>query len=107
MAADELVIHKGRTNTFDVEFGEDISGRTYTAEVRQGPDQESPLIMSFTTSFDTDGTDGILVLSVDDAVTGTIAETSGYMDIKEVVGGEPLSVSDRPLRVELRATVTQ
>lgn len=103
----EVVVHKGRTNVVRVHMGIDVSSDTITSEIRTEPDQESPLIATWTVTFETDGTDGKLVLILDDLITGEVTVDGGYMDLKRMSGGEPVPVFDRPLEVSFRGTVTQ
>lgn len=103
----EVVVHKGRTNTITVSLGIDVSADTITSEIRSEPDVSAPLIMTWEVDFVTDGTDGELVLTVDDVVTSGIKANSGYMDIKRVTGAEPVPVFDRPLEVQFRGSVTE
>jgi len=103
----EIVVHKGRTNIITVSLGIDVSADTITSEVRSEPDVSAPLLMEWDVTFDTDGTDGELVLTVDDVITAGVAANSGYMDLKRVSGGEPIAVFDRPLEVTFRGSVTE
>lgn len=103
----EVVVHKGRTNVISVGLGIDVSLDTITSQIRSEPDVSSPLIMSWVVTFATDGTDGELILQVDDVITSSISELSGFMDLKRVSAGEPLPVFDRPLEVVFRGTVTE
>lgn len=105
--SNEVIVHKGRTNILEVRLGYDISADTWTSEIRTQPSQISALIATWTVAFLTDGTDGVLKLTLDDAITGVIDEASGYMDLKRVSGGEPLPVFDQPLEVVFRGTVTE
>ncbi len=104
--SNQVIVHKGRTNTIQVNVGIDVSTDTLTSQIRTEPDQDSPLIAEWDVAFDTDGTDGVLILTLDDSVTEDIAEVSGYMDLKRVTGGEPVPVFDTPLEVVFRGTVT-
>lgn len=104
--SNEVVVHKNRTNVITVDMGMDVSGDTLLSEIRAEPDVESLLIVTWGVEFTTDGTDGLLTLTLDDSVLSGIAATSGYMDILRVSGGEPLPVFDRPLEVSFRGTVT-
>lgn len=103
----EVVVHKGRTNVVTVHLGMDVSGDTFTSQIRTQPSISSPLIAEWVVAFATDGTDGALVLTLDDSVTSEIQENSGYMDLKRQAGSEPLAVFDRPLEVTFRGSVTQ
>ena len=104
--SNEIVIHKGRTNTITVDLGIDVSADEITSEIRTEPSQDSPLIATWEVSFETDGADGKLVLVLDDVATAQIKENAGYMDLKRITGGEPVPVFDRPLEVSFRGTVT-
>ena len=103
----EIIVNKGRTNVISVSLGIDVSADTITSEVRSEPDTGSPLLMTWTVTHLTDGTDGELVLTVDNLVTADIGANSGYMDLKRVIGSEPFSVFDRPVEVVFRGTVTE
>ena len=108
--SNKVIVHKGRTNTVRVNLGIDVSGDVITSEVRSEPDQEAPLLMAWNVAFETDGTDGMLVLTVDNSITAQIEPSSGYMDLKRSLGGpsgEPISVFDKPLEVSFRGTVTE
>lgn len=101
-----IVIHKGRTNKFTVGLGFDVSGDELTSEIRVKESQGSTLLATFVVTFITDGTDGELLLTLDDSAVATVQHATGYMDIKRLTGGEPVSVFDAPLPVEFRGTVT-
>lgn len=104
--SDGLVIHKGRTATVKLEFNEDITGDTITSEIRTEPDQSSSLIMEFAVSV-TNAANGSVELTANDTVTGQIQQNSGYMDVKRVTsGGDVPPVFDRPIKVQIRGTVT-
>lgn len=101
-----LIVHKGRTNIVPVSLGMDVSGDTITSEIRAKPVATSELIASWTVSFETDGSDGEIILTLDDSDTVDIAYTRGYMDLKRVTAGEPVPVFDKPLHVEFKDVVT-
>lgn len=101
--SDTIVVHKGRTNTVTVSMGIDVSGDEITSEIRT---ISGILIAKWDVRFDSDGTDGELILRMDNSITGAITEPSGLMDLLRVSGGEPLPVFDMPLEVEFRETVT-
>jgi hypothetical protein len=101
-----LNVHKGRTEVVPVSLGYDVSGDTITSEIRVGQSSSSDLIATWVVSFATDGTDGELILTLDDSVTSAIEESQGFMDIKRVTGGEPVNVFDEPLTVLFVGTVT-
>lgn len=104
--SNQIVVHKGRTNTLLVNLGINVAGSTITSEIRSEPDQESSLIATWTVTFVSDGADGKLRLVLDDLATSQIKASSGYMDLKRMSGGEPLAVFDEPLEVIFRGTVT-
>ena len=101
-----IVVHKGRTNVITVDMGMDVSADVITSEIRAEPEMDSLLICSWDVAFATDGTDGELILTLDDLVTAQIKASGGYMDLKRVSGGEPLPVFEKPLEVEFLGTVT-
>ena len=105
--SNKVIVHKNRTNEVRVNLGMDVSADTITSEIRSEPDVESPLIATWTVAFVTDGTDGELLLTLDDTITAEITANSGFMDLKRISGGEPIPVFDKPLEVTFRGTVTQ
>lgn len=102
----QIIVHRGRTVIIPVSLGIDISGDTFTSEIRTDKDPEATLIATWTVGFATDGKDGELVLTLDDSVTSQIEHSTGYMDIKRVTAGEPVNVFDEPLEVLIKDTVT-
>lgn len=102
----QIVVHKGRTVILPVSLGVDVSADTITSQIRAGQHAASDLIASWVVSFKTDGTDGEIILRLDNAVTALITNTIGYMDLKRVTGGEPISVFDEPLEVLFKETIT-
>lgn len=101
-----IIVHKGRTNIIQVDMGMDVSADTITSEIRAEPERDSLLIATWEVAFATDGTDGELILTLDDLDTAQIKASGGYMDLKRVSGGEPLPVFEKPLEVEFQGTVT-
>lgn len=102
----QLIVHKGRTNIVPVSLGFDVSNDDLTSEIRVNKDPESTLLATWTVSFASDGTDGELILTLDDSVTSEIEKSTGYMDIKRVTAGEPVSVFDEPIEVLFRNVIT-
>lgn len=102
----QIKVHKGRTITVLASLGYDVSEDVITGEIRETPDQESSIIATWDISFLNDGTDGELVLILDDSVTSAISNTVGHMDLKRISNGEPLSVFDAPLEVVFTDTIT-
>lgn len=99
-------IHLGRTNTIVVNLGIDVSSDSFTSEIRAEADQTSLLLATWDIVFETDGVDGRLIMTLDDSQTAPITRSTGYMDIKRVSGGEPISVFNEPLTVSFVKTVT-
>ena len=99
-----IVVHKGRTNKLPFSLGVDVSLDTITSEIRT---LSGELIAEWAVAFDGDGTDGELILTLDDSVTSAITYASGIMDLKRMIGIEPFAVFDEPLEVEFRETVTE
>lgn len=104
--SDTIVVHKGRTNIVTLDLGIDTSTDVITSEIRTKPEQSATLIATWVVTELTDGTDGKYVLRLDNTFSSQITVASGWMDIKRVSGGEPLSVFDEPLQVEFKGTVT-
>lgn len=104
--ASELRIYKDRTNIIPVDLGFDVSLDTITGEIRTDKNMESDLLATWDVSFETDGTDGKLILTLDDSVLGEIEVKIGWTDLKRVSGGEPLPVFDDPIKVRFKDSVT-
>lgn len=101
--SDALIVHKNRTNIVPVSLGMDVAGDTITSEIRT---TSGTLIATWTVVFDGDGTDGEIILTMDNSITAAITHSYGLMDIKRVSNGEPMAVHDKPIEVEFRDTVT-
>jgi hypothetical protein len=102
----KVIVHKGRTNIVTVSLGIDVSADTITSEIRAEPEQDSTLIATWAVTKVGGGSTGELSLKLDDTITSGIDATSGYMDLKRIVSGEPIAVFDKPLEVVFRGTVT-
>lgn len=102
-----LKVFKNRTNRVPVELGFDVSADTIESEIRVGKSSESELIATWTVDFLTDGTDGKLVLTLDDSLLAGELPDVAYMDMKRISGGEPIGVFTDPIRVKFRDTVTE
>lgn len=102
----QIKIYKGRTIRLPVSLGYDVSNDTFASEIRVDKNRESELIATWDVSFETDGTDGEMILTLDDSVTSEITKSVGYMDIKRITGGEPVKVFDDALEVIFEDTVT-
>ena len=102
---DDIVVYKNRTNVLSVSLGSDISADTFASEIREKAGVASPLIATWDVAFLTDGTDGELVLTIDDSALTAVTQKAGYMDIKRTTGGEPFQVFD-PIKVKFVEVVT-
>ena len=102
----QTVIHRGRYNIKLVNLNRDISaltpGTDFLAQIRATPDHTSELIAQFTITFEDDGTDGVLRLTLDDSVTDTITHDRGFFDLVRMEGGQPISEFDEALPIEIR-----
>jgi hypothetical protein len=101
--SDPIIVHKDRTNVVTVSLGYSVVGETITSEIRT---ESGVLIATWTVTFDGDGSDGELILTLDNAITSAVTYPRGLMDLKRVSNGEPLPVFDMPLEVEFRESVT-
>lgn len=102
-----IIVHRGRTVSISFALGYDVSEDEITCDIRADTGS-SPVIASWVVTFLTDGTDGELVLTLDDSVTSDIpmANRNAWMDLKRVVSGEPVSVIDKPIPVVFTGVVT-
>jgi hypothetical protein len=85
-------------------LGADVSNDSFVGEIREKQNSTSPLIATWDVTFLTDGTDGKLVLTIDDS-EANITQKSGFTDLKRISGGEPLPAFD-PIPVKFIETVT-
>ena len=106
MSDNKVIVHKGRTITLPVDLGIDVTGDTLTSEIRSEPNVSSPLLATWDVTVD-DAATGKLTLVLDNTITASVSVSTGYMDIKRVTGGEPVSVFDEPLEVSFRGVVTE
>jgi hypothetical protein len=98
-----IIVYKGRTNIVTVSLGIDVSDDTISSEIRTAA---GALIATWDVTFDGDGSDGEVILTMQEYVSAAIAYPTGIMDLKRISGGEPLPVFEQPLEVEFRETVT-
>lgn len=103
----QITVWKGRYTIKLVHLHMDVSADTFTSQIRERDDVSSPLIAEWDVSFEDDGTDGVLRLTLDDSVTGLITQSTGFMDIKRVTGGQPVSVMDECLMVKFLGVTTE
>lgn len=103
---EQIIVVKGRTTILQVAVGYDVSGDEFVSEIRAEIDRESDLLATWEVTFATDGTDGELILTLDDSETDDIEKNVGYMDIKRISGGEPFPLFNSPLEVSFQDSVT-
>jgi hypothetical protein len=97
----QILVQKGRTNVISISVGFDVSDDIITSEIRVSPRFESELIAVWDVTFGTDGTDGELVLTLDNSITSNITQRVGYMDLKRISEGEPLPIFTDPPALEV------
>lgn len=105
-----VTVRKRRTNIIEVVLAYDVSQDVITSQIRKGQSVTSELIAEWDVRFKTDGTDGTLILTLDDSVTSTpkvVNAVVGYMDLKRMSGGEPLPVFENALMVMFKEAVTE
>lgn len=103
---DSIIIHRNRTNKILVNVGVDVSLDTITSEIRTEKLSTSTLIATWVVSFVTNGSNGELLLTLDNSALTSVEESYGYMDLKRVSGGEPLSIFKYPVKVLFQGVVT-
>lgn len=103
-----IKVRRGRTNVKMIFLGRDVSADTFVSEIKADKLGVGPVIAAWDISFLTDGTDGKLVLTLDDSVVADIPASikKGYMDVKQITGGEPIPAHDGVITVKFLATVT-
>ena len=104
---DPIVVEKGRTTIIQISLGVDVSTDDITSEIRAEAKETSPVIATWVVTFLSDGIDGELVLTLDDASPSEITVVNGLMDLKRVTGGKSVKVFDEPLPVVFKDVVTQ
>lgn len=104
--ANVLDVYKNRTNIVQVSVGFDISTDVVTSQIRAEPQQDAILIVEWAVEFETDGTDGNLILTLTDSDVADIDYRKGWMDILRTSGGSKLPVFADPIEVNFKGTVT-
>ena len=99
-------VYKKRTNVKKIDLGVDVSNDDFVSEIRAGKNSASSLIATWDISFETDGTDGVIILTLDDSALQNITHDKGYMDVKRISGGEPYPVFENYIMVRFHETVT-
>ena len=106
MSDNKVIVHKGRTCVLGVDLGINITGDSVTSQIRAEPNVSSTLLAEWDVIVDVAAT-GKLTLVLDDTETASVNVTTGYMDIKRVVGSDAVPVFDEPLEVTFRGVVTE
>lgn len=101
-----VVIHRNRTEILQVKLRWDVSVDEYKSEIRAGKHPNSEKLAEWEIDLLTDGSDGELLLKLDNSVTKNLAKGSAYMDILRISGGEPLPVFNDSIPVVIRDSVT-
>lgn len=104
--ASQIFVYKNRTNIITVSLGMNVQNDTFTSEIRKEKNSSSTLLATWTVSFVTNGTDGMLKLTLDNNQLTNITRSNGFMDIKRTTSGEPVPVFDDPIEVIFREVVT-
>lgn len=104
--SNDIVVHRGRVKTIQIETNEDLLLYDVFSDIRVGTSKDTDLIASWTVSKLTDGSDGLLVLSLSSSITEDITQNYGYMDLKKVYDGKSYSIFKYPLKVMFYNIVT-
>jgi hypothetical protein len=104
--ASQIFVYKNRTNIITVSLGMNVQNDTFSSQIRTEKNSTSTLLATWTVSFVTDGTDGMLKLTLDNSQLTSITRANGFMDIKRTTSGEPVPVFDDPIEVIFREVVT-
>lgn len=102
----ELIVHKNRTNIVLVSLGFDVSGETITSEIRKSSNHLSTRLATWVVTFDTDGTNGKVILTLPQSEVDLVSTNYGFMDLKRMSGSNALSVFLEPLKVKFQGVVT-
>lgn len=102
--SDAVLVYKDRTTRITANLGLDVSSDTITSEIRS---KSGEFLVEWTIEFDSDGTDGELIMTIDNALTTDLVAEEGLMDFKRMSAGEPLPVIARALEVQFVKSVTQ
>jgi len=105
MSVDPIIIHKGRTEKVTVYLPYSVAEDTITSQIRTRMHPNAALIAEFDVSVSDNGK--VITLTLDDSITANITRTGGFMDIKRVTGGEPVTVLPDPIPVVFKNVVTQ
>lgn len=99
-----ITVQKGRTVTVAVNLVVIDEGDTFSSEIRSERNTSSVLIATW--EIDVDVPNKELTLTLDNSITEEIEHSLGYMDIKRITDGEPVSVFNKPLEVRFEEVIT-
>jgi hypothetical protein len=102
----EIIIERGRTKVITVSFPDDISDDVITSQIREGKSTDSELIAEWAVTLDAEDVKEA-ILTIDDVVTADISQKKGYMDIKQVMDGEPTNAFDGFIIVKIIDPITE
>ena len=103
--ATTLPFRKHRYNAYrlNTQLG-NVSGDTFTAIVRERPDETAEEIFEFDVDM-TDAATGYIELQFD-ATSVEIEQSVGWFDIKRVTGGSAVDIHDGHICLDLEGTTT-
>lgn len=90
----KIEVPRGRTVVLDISLGFNVSGSEFLSQIRASKDPAAAVIATWDVSFETDGTNGNLVATMDDSVTSAIVENTGWMTLVKVNGSKHVPVFD-------------
>jgi hypothetical protein len=108
--ANAVEVYRKRLNVVRVSMEMDVSQDAFSSEIRTEKNSESTLLATWTASFATDGTDGELLLTLDDSDDAQLSEVTrsiGYMDVKRITNGKPMPLFDGFLEVVFKNVITE
>lgn len=104
MSDEPVRVYKDRTTRITASLGFDVSDETITSEIRS---EAGELIVAWDIVNDGDGTDGEIIMTIDNALTTDIIAETGLMDFKRLSAGEPLPLIKGPIEVVFVKAVTE
>lgn len=103
---DRITVHKHRATVISFGFGIDLSQDTLTSQIRDSKNSTGNDLGFWDIQPLTDGTDGRYVFTFSPEKATLVTVDKGYMDVKRVSGGQPLTLMNRILTVEFKDVIT-
>jgi hypothetical protein len=103
--AKHITVQKGRYSIKELHLHIDVTGDTFASQIRARPDVNSELIAEWTVSV-LDAATGVVRLELDETETSVNVD-EGFMDVKRVTGGRPVSCYDEILSVKFEGVTTE